>query len=60
VRLSVVRGRTIAIGGGIWNQGPSLTVKDSTVVGNLALLGVDLYNLGVLNLNDSIVDQIGP
>jgi hypothetical protein len=43
-------------GGGIFNDASgTLTVDDSVVVGNVALLGADLENLGVFTLNDSTV-----
>ncbi len=48
-------------GGGIFNAASgTLAVKDSTVLGNHALLGADLYNLGAFTLNDSTVGVIGP
>jgi hypothetical protein len=46
--------------GGIYNASGTLTVKDSTVLNNLAPLGADIYNLGALILDDSIVGVIGP
>jgi predicted outer membrane repeat protein len=48
-------------GGGIFNgTSGTLTVKDSTVTGNAAPAGADLYNLGALTLDDSTVGVIGP
>jgi hypothetical protein len=48
-------------GGGIFNGASgTLTVKDSTVLHNVAPLGADLYNLGALTLDDSTVGVIGP
>jgi predicted outer membrane repeat protein len=48
-------------GGGIFNGASgALTVKDSTVLSNVAPLGADLYNLGALTLDDSTVGVIGP
>jgi predicted outer membrane repeat protein len=48
-------------GGGIFNAASgTLTIDDSVVLNNLALLGADLYNLGKLTLNDSTVGVIGP
>jgi predicted outer membrane repeat protein len=48
-------------GGGIFNGASgTLTIDDSVVTGNLALLGADLYNLGKATLNDSTVGVIGP
>jgi hypothetical protein len=46
-------------GAGIANFG-TLTVRDSTVLGNSAPLGGDLYNLGALYLYDSTVGVIAP
>jgi hypothetical protein len=47
--------------GGIFNAASgTLTVKDSTVLNNVAPLGADLYNLGALTLDDSTVGVIGP
>jgi predicted outer membrane repeat protein len=46
---------------GIFNGASgTLTVKDSTVRNNVAPTGADLYNLGVLTLDDSTVSVIGP
>jgi predicted outer membrane repeat protein len=43
-------------GGGLFNGASgALTVKDSTVLHNVALLGADICNLGALTLNDSTV-----
>jgi predicted outer membrane repeat protein len=48
-------------GGGIFNgSSGTLAVKDSTVLGNVAPLGADLYNLGALSLDDSTVGVLGP
>jgi predicted outer membrane repeat protein len=48
-------------GGGIFNgTSGTLTIDDSDVCGDLALLGADLYNLGKATLNDSSVCVIGP
>lgn len=48
-------------GGGIYNAASgTLTVKDSTVLYNVAPLGADIYNVGDLTLNDSTVGVIGP
>jgi hypothetical protein len=48
-------------GGGIFNGASgTLAVKDSTVLDNVAPLGADIYNLGALTLDDSIVGVIGP
>jgi hypothetical protein len=48
-------------GGGLFNAATgTLTVKDSTVLGNTAPSGADLYNLGALTLDDSTVGVIGP
>jgi predicted outer membrane repeat protein len=47
--------------GGIFNgTSGTLTVKDSTVLNNVAPLGADLYNLGVATLNDTTVGVTGP
>jgi hypothetical protein len=40
--------------------GARLAVKDSTVLDNLAAPGADIYNLGALTLDDSIVGVFGP
>jgi predicted outer membrane repeat protein len=48
-------------GGGIFNgASATLTVKDSTVLNNVAPNGADIYNLGALTLDDSTVGVIGP
>jgi predicted outer membrane repeat protein len=48
-------------GGGIFNATSGvLTIDDSSVLFNLALLGADLYNLGHAALNDSTVGVIAP
>ena len=48
-------------GGGIFNGASgTLTIDDSTVCSNIAALGADLYNLGVVTINDSDVCVIGP
>jgi hypothetical protein len=48
-------------GGGLFNAATGmLTVKDSIVLHNVAPHGADLYNLGVLTLDDSTVGVIGP
>jgi parallel beta-helix repeat protein len=48
-------------GGGIFNGASgTLAVKDSTVLGNTAPGGADLYTLGSLVLDDSTVGVIGP
>jgi predicted outer membrane repeat protein len=48
-------------GGGIFNGASgTLAVKDSTVLGNAAPGGADLYTLGSLALDDSTVGLIGP
>ncbi len=48
-------------GGGIFNgAAATLTIDDSLVWDNLALLGADLYNLGQAALHDSTVGVIGP
>jgi predicted outer membrane repeat protein len=50
-----------ANGGGIFNAASgTLAVKDSTVLGNTAPSGADLYSLGALTLDDSTVGVIGP
>ncbi len=47
-------------GGGIFNGASgTLAVKDSTVLGNAALNGADIDNLGTLTLDDSIVGVLG-
>jgi predicted outer membrane repeat protein len=62
VQQSTLSGNTAgADGGGIFNGATAtLTIDDSVVWGNLALLGADLYNLGKATLNDSTVGVIGP
>jgi hypothetical protein len=48
-------------GGGLFNgSSGALAVKDSTVLNNVAPLGADLDNLGVLTLDDSTVGVLGP
>jgi hypothetical protein len=48
-------------GGGIFNDvNGVLTVKNTKVTGNAAPAGADLYNLGVLTLDDSTVRVFGP
>jgi hypothetical protein len=48
-------------GGGIFNgAAAALVVKDSAVLHNVAPGGADIYNLGVLTLDDSTVGVIGP
>ena len=48
-------------GGGIFNAASgTLTVKDSTVLNNVAPNEADVYNLGALTLDDSTVGVIGP
>jgi predicted outer membrane repeat protein len=43
-------------GGGIFNAASgTLAVKDSTVLGNTAPLGGDLFNAGIVAVNDSII-----
>jgi hypothetical protein len=46
-------------GGGIFNSG-ALAIKNSKVLGNVAPVGADIYNVGVLILNDSTIGVIGP
>jgi len=47
--------------GGIFNDTfATLSVKDSTVLNNLAALGADIYNLGVMTLNAINIGVIGP
>jgi hypothetical protein len=47
-------------GGGIFNGAAgTLTVMDSTVLNNAAPSGADIYNLGVLTLEDTTVGVIG-
>ena len=48
-------------GGGIFNgAAATLTIDDSMVLNNVALVGADLYNLGKATVNDSTVGIIGP
>ena len=48
-------------GGGVFNGASgTLTVKDSTVLNNVAPSGADIYNLGALTLDDSTVGVLGP
>ena len=62
VQQSSLSGNTAGSdGGGLFNGASgALAVKDSTVLGNTAPSGADLYNLGVLALDDSTVGVIGP
>jgi hypothetical protein len=53
--------KAASAGGGIYNgTSGTLTLKHSTVLNNLAPLGADLYNLGVVTLDDSTIGVIGP
>jgi predicted outer membrane repeat protein len=48
-------------GGGVFNGASgTLAVRDSTVLGNSAPSGADIYNLGALTLDDSTVGVTGP
>jgi predicted outer membrane repeat protein len=48
-------------GGGIFNGASgNLTIDDSVLLTDLALIGADLYNLGTVLLHDSSVGMIGP
>jgi hypothetical protein len=48
-------------GGGIYNGASgTLTLDDSDVCGDFALLGADVYNLGKATLDDSTLGVIGP
>jgi hypothetical protein len=48
-------------GGGIYNgANGKLTIRGSTVVGNLAPVGADLYNLGILSLSGDTIGISGP
>jgi hypothetical protein len=62
LRQSTLSGNTAGSdGGGIFNGASgALAVKDSTVLGNTAPGGADLYSLGALTLEDSTVGVIGP
>ncbi len=62
VQQCTLSGNTAAnAGGGVYNAATgSLTVDDSTVLGNSTPSGADIYNLGALILNDSIVGVVGP
>ena len=62
VQQSTLSGNTAgADGGGILNAATAtLTIDDSIVSGDFALLGADLYNLGKVTLHDSTVAVIGP
>jgi hypothetical protein len=59
---TTVSGNSASIeGGGIFNDSTAtLTISDSTVTGNDAPLGADIYNLGHLRLRRSTVGVIGP
>ena len=55
VRDSIFTGNTAtAFGGGIANF-DTVTVRDSTVLGNIAPLGGDLYNAGAVSVFDSLI-----
>jgi hypothetical protein len=62
VQQSTVSGNSAgSAGGGIYNAASgTVTVKDSSVLNNRAPSGADIYNLGVLTLDDSTVGVIGP
>jgi hypothetical protein len=62
LQQSTLSGNTAASnGGGIFNGASgAVTVKDSTVLKNVAPLGADIYNLGALTQDDSTVGVIGP
>jgi hypothetical protein len=54
-------GNIAGSGGGLFNGASgTLSVKDSTVLGNTAPSGADVYSLGVLSLDDSTVGVLGP
>lgn len=38
----------------------ALTIDDSVVLGNVAPLGADVYNLGTVAIHDSTVGVLGP
>ena len=53
---SSLTGNAADFGGGIWNGATGvLNLAYSTVTGNAALLGADLFNLGWVTVDDSIV-----
>jgi predicted outer membrane repeat protein len=62
VQGSTLSGNTAgADGGGLFNgASATLAVRDSTVLGNTAPSGADIYNLGALTLGDSTVGVTGP
>jgi predicted outer membrane repeat protein len=62
VQQSTLSGNTAtSAGGGIFNAASGmLTIDDSDVCDNFALLGADLYNLGKATLDDSTVCVTGP
>jgi predicted outer membrane repeat protein len=48
-------------GGGIFNAASgTLTIDDSELLADLALLAADVYNLGTMLLHDSTIGVIGP
>jgi hypothetical protein len=62
VQQSTLSGNTAGSdGGGVFNAASgTLSVKDSTVLKNVAPVGADIYNLGALTQNDSTVGVVGP
>jgi hypothetical protein len=62
VRNCTLSGNSAAnAGGGIFNAASgTLAINDSAVLSNIASSGADLYNLGVVTLNDSTIGVIGP
>jgi hypothetical protein len=62
VRRTVLTGNSAGIwGGGIYVAADrNLTLRDSNVTGNTAPSGGDLYDLGNVQIIDSIVGDIAP
>jgi hypothetical protein len=62
LQQSTLSGNTAgSSGGGVFNAASgTLSVKDSTVLKNVAPVGADIYNLGALTQDDSTVGVVGP
>jgi hypothetical protein len=61
VQQTTFSGNTAVADGVIFNAASgTLTIDDSVLLANLALLGADLYNLGAVLLHDSTVGVIAP
>ena len=52
-----ISGNSAQSGGGIYN-GDTITIRNSTAVGNCALVGDDFYNAGWLEVIDSVIGDL--